>query len=119
MPHLIPLSQAVAMTKKFRQYIDTVMLPQYGGKYLVPKSETFDKNSILDLLNQPGCSSLRIYYGMTDDLNIHAVLIGVDADDKDMVEGVAAMTDNADAVILEEAIRCPDTCPPASPLNTD
>ena len=56
---------------------------------------------------------MRIYYGMSDDLKIHAIGVGVNSKDEDILptEGIgAALTTTP--VIVEDGSRCPDVCPP-------
>jgi hypothetical protein len=64
-PHQITLEQAIQMTAIYR--------------FTMPKgivnAETFDKESILMLLQQPDCVSFRIYYGRKKDNTIHAILV--------------------------------------------
>lgn len=98
MNHSILLEDAVAMTASYRLSIPAGM----------PVSETFELASINALLSQPGCTALRIYYGKKVDGNIHAILVGVDANGEDITGGV----------LLEEGYRCPPYCPPPSVLNT-
>jgi hypothetical protein len=55
---------------------------------------------------------------MSDDLKVHAVVVGVNSNNEDILPSVASLLTNEDEpVILEEATRCPDDCPPPSPLN--
>jgi len=63
---------------------------------------------------------------MDQDLLVHAILVGVDAQGADILppqatgstaRRVAAEDDGGDDDIQEDAIRCQPTCPPDSPLN--
>ncbi|MGN6298288.1 MAG: hypothetical protein ACTHM7_15970 [Ginsengibacter sp.] len=55
---------------------------------------------------------------MSDDLKVHAVIVGVNSNNEDILpSSVSMLTREDDPVILEEATRCPDDCPPSSPLN--
>lgn len=98
MQHLIPLQEAIDMTFRYQANIPAGMV----------NSEMFNKESVSALLNQPGCVSLRIYYGKQTDDTIHAILVGVDENGADMVQ-----TSN---LILEEGVRCPPICPTTSSL---
>lgn len=97
MNHAISLEQAVAMTNLYRSSIPEGM----------PLSEAFEIESVNTLLSQPECTSLRIYYGKKTDGTIHAILVGVNKNGKDMTEGL----------LLEEGNRCPPFCPSESVLN--
>lgn len=76
----------------------------------LPLSETFNRAELDELLAQPGCAGIRIYYGKSDDGLLHAVLIGVDKNDNDLLEN---------GQILEDSRRCPPVCAtPPSALNS-
>lgn len=108
-PHSISLADAIALTSRFR----LIRTPN------LPLAETFDKNSVLALLAVPNATSFRIYLGQKADGNICSVLVAADALGNDLLPIVAGTTAATvdPALILEDAIRCPDACPPASPLN--
>lgn len=100
MQHLISLQEAIDMTSRYQADTPAGMV----------NSETFNKESVSALLSQPGCASLRIYYGKQKDGTIHAILVGVDEHGADMVQ--------PSNLILEEGARCPPICPTtSSPLN--
>lgn len=101
------------MTKFFRDNQTRVLLPQPTGIDILPKCETFSKAQVLEILERPGCEGFRVYYGMDEQLRVHAILVGVDAEDADLIPG----SGEAGNYIIEEGRRCPDQCPPPSPLN--
>lgn len=106
--HEISLQTAVDMTSRYR-----------ANKPLnFPICETFGIDAIQRLLSTPGCASLRIYYGMKADMKVDAVLVAVNEAGEDILPNLA-LSSTTDAVILEDSLRCPDDCPPASSLNTD
>jgi hypothetical protein len=84
--------------------------------------ETFDIAAINDLIENPQCASLRIYYGMKDDNTAHAILVAADAEGNDLLpssdNSSNAVSDIDEDIILEDSTRCPLICPPPSPLNT-
>src|SRR5687767_14994370 len=110
MPHEISLETAVTMTTLYRTSLQTVLNPGYPN--ILAKCETFDRAALNTLLAQDGCTAVRIYYGMSTDLNVHAILVGVNKDNEDMLPGGPVV-----AELFEEAARCPEDCPPPSPLN--
>ncbi len=119
MNHFISLATAAEMTRTFRANRESILQPAYQGLNLLPICETFDREAIDQLLVQDGCSGVRIYYGMDENMLLHAVVVGVDADGEDMVNNsVSASLAADDDVILENGGRCPDICPGGSPLNT-
>ena len=56
---------------------------------------------------------------MSDDLKVHAIVVGVNSDNEDMLlQWLLLKCRTRDrCFIIEEAFRCPDFCPPKSPLN--
>jgi len=116
--HSITLDDAKKMTKKFRNDKDKIVKDEYKGKHLLPNCESFDRSAFDALLQREDCRGVRIYYGMKqDDQRIHAIIVGFDADGKDIlpVEGIAM--DGSDGHIIEEGLPCPEYCPPPSGLN--
>lgn len=77
---------------------------------ILAMSETFERSDIDQILNQQGCVSFRIYYGMSTDLKIHAIMVGVDNQENDILAA-------AGPVIKEEGIRCPPYCKVNAGLN--
>lgn len=65
----------------------------YGG--------AFKKADVMKLLEQPGCTHLRFYYGRNADGTPAVVLVGASALDADMNGGV----------VLDTHYPCPPNCP--------
>lgn len=108
--HEISLLQAIDLTTRFRANQPANM----------PVCETFEIADLNQLAAVTGCAYLRIYYGMKEDMSIHAVLVAVNADNEDILPsqtGSSTATETGDPVILEDGYRCPPDCPPKSPLN--
>ena len=119
--HFISLDQAIQMTSVCRDNRDNIMAPAYKGKDILPLSETYNRAAFDKLLATPGCEGLRIYYGMDQNLQLHAVVVAVNADNQDLLPSSASATstpDSDDDVIVEEGQRCPPICPDPSPLNS-
>lgn len=107
--HEISLQDAIDMTTLYRAN-------QPSG---MPICETFDVNAIRKLLSVPGCSYLRIYYGMKEDNSIHAILVAADENNADILPPQNSLeTNDNNPIIVDEGIRCPPACPPPSSLNT-
>jgi hypothetical protein len=107
--HEISLQQAIDMTTLYRA----------NRPVNFPICETFEKEAIFKLLAEDGCAYLRIYYGMKENLEVDAVLVAANADQEDMLPpGSALATSGTDDIILDDGYRCPQDCPPPSPLNT-
>ena len=108
MPHFITRSQASQMTAIFKSRKTTILDPAFHTADVLPTCETFDRSAIEALLAQPGCTQLRIYYGMDSSLSVHAIMVGVDENDDDLLPGGP---DDENEQIVETARRCPFICP--------
>ena len=108
--HEISLGDAIELTTRYRT----------NRPSNFPICETFDAEAISKLLAVSGCSFVRIYYGMKENLDVDAVLVAVNENGEDILPAnTNAISDDSDPVILEDGIRCPPDCPPSSPLNSD
>ncbi|HMI77185.1 MAG TPA: hypothetical protein VK484_00245 [Ferruginibacter sp.] len=112
--HFITQERAVEMTSEYRSNKEAILATGYQNQGILPLSETFNRGEIDTLLGKSGCEGLRIYYGMDENLKVHAIIIPVNEDNEDILPGENAPVDNS---IVEEGQRCPDLCPPESPLN--
>lgn len=117
--HGIPLSTAAEMTARYRQNRNTILGENYKDQDLLPICETFSVGAIEEILAQLSCVSLRIYYGMDENLKVHAILVGADGAGNDILPSTDATTlsENEEDIIMEKGTRCPVDCPPASELN--
>jgi len=114
MNNVITLKQAIEMTTAFRK--------QIGGlapKLPIPICETFERAAIDQILAQPGCVKIRIYAALNQNLEFRSIIVGVDANDKDMLPSstTALAGTVGDNTISEDGITCPPYCPPPSDLN--
>lgn len=116
--HSISLDQAKKMTAKYREEKKKVLKEDYGKSDILPISETFDRAAFDQLLAQPGCVSIRAYYGMDEENLVHLIVVGVNEKGEDMLptESAAARsgssTETTSYLLVENATRCPPTCPP-------
>lgn len=116
--HAIGLDEARKMTKKFKEEKDRIMREEFKGKHIIPNCESFDRELFDILLRREDCKGLRIYYGMKGDSNrIHAIIVGFDADGKDILPLKDVAMDGIEPPIIENSLPCPDHCPPPSDLN--
>ncbi|HMJ46017.1 MAG TPA: hypothetical protein VK498_01720 [Ferruginibacter sp.] len=117
MSHSISLKTAKEMTSLFRKQKETILDPVYQGQNIIPQCESFDAEIFKTLLEVPACVGVRIYYGMSDDLKLHAIIVGVNDKDEDILPAeVRSLVE--EPPIIEEGVRCPPNCPPSSPLNS-
>ena len=112
------------MTTKYRENMEAILDPAYRDQNILPICESFDRDSFDKVLAQPGCMGLRMYLGMDDRLEIKFVIVGVNAEGHDMINGTlgktAARTQDAqeeEDLIIDQGLRCPTNCPPSSSLN--
>jgi hypothetical protein len=117
MNHFIPLADASAMTSRYRENRNAVLQPSFQNQNVLPVCETFDRSAFDVLLAKPSCASIRIYYGMDAAMKIHAIIVAADENDRDILPLNATGSDEEED-ILDRANRCPDLCPPESPLNS-
>lgn len=96
--HHISLEAAAALTRRYRDA---------AGKG-AQKAGAFHADQVAELLAQPGCVALRAYYGTDEAGERTLVLVGVDANDKELTGGV----------LLEFIAPCPPFCTEDSPLNS-
>jgi hypothetical protein len=115
MSQFITLREGVTMTTTFMGKKETILSNVYQNQDILPVSETFDKSTVEAILAQDGCVKLRIYYGMDEGSKVHAILVGVDEDDTDMLP---SGEDDPNTQIAENAQRCPTDCGTNSPFNT-
>lgn len=106
--HEISLQTAIDMTTLYRA----------NRPSNFPICETFSLGAVNKLLSAEGCTFLRIYYGMKKDNNTDAILVAVNANGEDILPSDSSVTvSGTNALILEDGFRCPEACPPPSPLN--
>ncbi len=92
----ISLSEGAAMTAAYR-----------AANPGATKAHLFGKAILNDILAQDGCMGMRMYYGINNDGEKQLVLVGVDSDEHDMVNGIVA----------DLSKLCPTMCDGNSPLN--
>lgn len=116
MNHFITLQEAIDMTTLYRAEKENILKTEYQSQNILPRSEAFSRAPFDTLLAKTGCGGLRIYYGMTEDLKIHAIIVATDENGNDMLpEQTNSLTEDED--VFERGNRCPDICPDESPLN--
>ena len=92
-----PLTTAVEWTTNYRNPI------QQGDTI----SHFFGKNIIQSILDQEDCMGIRIYYALDENGKKQLIIVGADAKENDIYEGI----------IAERSYSCPPYCPSNSPLN--
>ena len=106
--HTISLAIAAEYTRRHRTTGDTGGLEAtaQGGRGTVENGHAFHADQVLKLLQQEGCTALRIYHARNNKGERAMVLVGVDATGKDMTGGI----------MMELGLPCPPFCDPESAL---
>jgi hypothetical protein len=73
---------------------------------LTERGGHFPREVIDQILAQPGCEGLRFYFGTKTDGSLAVVMVGMDANEKDMTAGV----------MIEDHYPCPPFCDATSSL---
>lgn len=97
-PHEITLAEAITMTHAYAN------APQFQG---MTRSVLFNSEAFTDILSQPGCIGIRLYFSLTDQDALTLVMVGSDANNSDMTSGV----------LMDRTYLCPPfNCTTNSPL---
>ena len=75
-------------------------------KSFATQSIYFDRATFERLLAVPGAIGVRVYYGLSDNEELHTMFVPVGADEKDIYE------DKQESTIEEYGNTCPPFCPP-------
>ena len=120
MSQFISLELAADMTTRFRNNRNTILQSSYQNQNILCICETFDRSAFDTILAQTGCASVRIYYGMDENLKVHAIIVAADEEGHDILPGSTAnfIDPEEDESIIETGVRCPESCPPESDLNS-
>jgi len=95
--HRISLSDAVALINRHRAAAAATDV----------RAHAFAKDQLLDVLNQPRCQGLRLYYARATDHAPTLVAVGIDADGNDLTTGT----------LLEYTLPCPPFCSAPNALS--
>lgn len=95
--HVITLQEAIAMTHAFQNSL------QFSGQ---TKAGLVDAAAVMNLLNQPNCVGMRVYFALKPNNILTTVLVGTDNNGEDIASGI----------LLDDLVSCPPYCPVNSPL---
>jgi len=118
MNHFISLQEAIDMTSLYRAEHENILKTEFQNQGILALSEAFDREPFDVLLAKAGCAGLRIYYGMSEDLKVHAIIVATDENGHDILPSSNSLIEEPGDDIAERGIRCPDLCPSASVLNS-
>lgn len=76
---------------------------------LLEQPVVFRRETLDQLLAQPGCTGIRVYPAQHDDVKPTLVVVGVDALGNDLATGL----------LMQWPFECPPYCSEENPLNMD
>jgi hypothetical protein len=116
--HFISLTRGIEMTSLYRTQKENILVPALHYKGILPVCETFNRSDVDTLLAKSGCEAVRIYLGMDETLKVRMLIVAVNQNAEDILPSRIGPSVQQDQDIVEEGSRCPDSCPPSSPLNS-
>ena len=113
----ITLARFLQMKQAYADNKNSILQPPYQGSEFLCISELFNIDAINNLAAVDGCAGMRIYYGMDSDKTVHAMMVAVGQDGRDILPDAqapkfAAAVGTKPPPIVEEGQRCPPSCPP-------
>ena len=110
MENLLPFTDAKSMVKTYLENKSTVLKPEYLERNVLSNTITYGVEAFKNLVNNPNCSQIRMYFGMNDQLEITGIFVGVDSEGNEiLIQNQANIDDNTEYA-LDEGLRCPPTC---------
>lgn len=94
----ITLKEGAEMTKRYR---NTIQTGEVIGVFM-------GQEKIKQILAQNECVGIRFYFGIDDKGAQNLVLVGADADENDLSDGL----------IADQLKKCPPNCSSLNPLNS-
>ena len=94
-----------------------VIKEEYQDRGILIDSETFNREAFDAVLAQQGCVGVRLYLSMDESLSLRTIVIGVNADNQDIIPVETQTTDDPGGVIVEDGKICPPDCPTLPPLT--
>ena len=111
--HYISLKEAVEMTTTFRENRETILADDYKETNVLAQCETLDKEALRAFMDNEYCKSIRLYSGMNNDLQVKTILVGVNENAEDMIEGAQVVLP-----LVDKSARTPPHSVPQSVLNS-
>ncbi len=100
--NFISLSEAREYTKKFRDNLPNMLTENFQDA--LSYCETFDAEAVRAILNQDGCLSFRVYNGLNNNNEVCSILVGVDENFEDILNG-------ENSLLVNRGKKCPTFCP--------
>ena len=109
--HFISLSEAKVMTARYMANKENILKTEYQDQNILSRCETFNREAFDTLLAETGCVGLRIYFGMNESLQVRTIIVGVNAENQDLLPEEVAKNGGGEFEIVEYGRPCPDFCP--------
>lgn len=78
----------------------------------VIRAHFFGKKNVEDVLAQPSCVGIRIYYALDDSGKKQLVVVGADKDGNNIIpQGQTNLVTTDEGIILDVSMPCPSFCP--------
>jgi hypothetical protein len=106
MKNLVPLADGKEMVKTYLENKKKVIL----NDSTLPNTETFDSDAFVELLKQPDCVKIRLYYGMKENLEICAIIVGVDSNGNEIYVENKGLNGIEETYVIEDGQKCPPYC---------
>lgn len=79
------------------------------------RSHYFGRDVLDQILAQPGCTGIRVYYTLNDKQEKQLLIAGVDSKGNTQLPASPAITPGENS-IMDFSFPCPPVCPPGSDL---
>lgn len=106
MKNLVSLSDGKLMVKTYLENKSKVI----PNESTLPNTETFDSDAFVELLKQPDCVKIRLYYGMNENLEIRAIIVGVDSNGNEIYIENKGLNEANELYVIEDGQACPPYC---------
>ena len=124
--HSVTLARVKELKSQYKKNKQKILKKEYRDSALLPICETFDRAAFDQLLAQPGCVGIRIYFGMDEEMNVKLIVVGVNEKDEDIrpvitensIQTFASSFDEP-VFAFSDAQRCPPDCPTPPPPDDD
>ncbi len=112
MENLLPVTDAKTMVKTYLENKSTILKPEYLERNVLSNTITYGVEAFKNLVNNPKCTNIRLYFGMKQNLEITGIFVGVDPEGNEILIQNDGNLKGDTEYTLDEGIRCPPTCHP-------
>jgi hypothetical protein len=110
MENLLPVTDAKVMVKTYLDNKSTVLKSEYLELNVLSNTITYGVDAFKNLVNNPKCAQIRMYFGMNEKLEITGIFVGVDPEGNEiLIQSNTNLGGNTEYT-LDEGLRCPPTC---------